>query len=403
MTSNPAAVQSRHFSSYPFSAGSGHPNAVSSASGYNAAGGCVNPSAAAAHLFAAAINQYQPSNVASGRHLSRDQLCIDSERLQLLQSNTAPPGVEEHLRLTANAVANKKKMRKPRTIYSSLQLQQLNRRFQRTQYLALPERAELAASLGLTQTQVKIWFQNRRSKVKKMMKQHQQQGVSGGGGSGNGGGTGGGIASNNSSSGQTNASNNSSLGVNHHSDQADVHNGQTAARDCWSQPTAHHGTIQGTAVTPAGVLVHNNEDDESDEECIKKPLHLLHLQSAMSRYSPCSDVTPSMHLKGAAANQSQYRSVAPPTSPPPPLRYHSHHEMMTSSISVWPGDPEVQQQQHQRLSVANHQSPYSGGGGGAYMMASPEMTSSYGSPWYQHTQQLQQHPHHHHQLSTLLS
>lgn len=48
----------------------------------------------------------------------------------------------------------KKKMRKPRTIYSSLQLQALNRRFQQTQYLALPERADLAAALGLTQTQV---------------------------------------------------------------------------------------------------------------------------------------------------------------------------------------------------------------------------------------------------------
>ena len=47
-----------------------------------------------------------------------------------------------------------KKMRKPRTIYSSLQLQQLNKIFQRTQYLSLPERAELAAKLGLTQTQV---------------------------------------------------------------------------------------------------------------------------------------------------------------------------------------------------------------------------------------------------------
>ena len=49
-----------------------------------------------------------------------------------------------------------RRMRKPRTIYTSLQLQQLNKRFQRTQYLALPERAELAAILGLTQTQVRI-------------------------------------------------------------------------------------------------------------------------------------------------------------------------------------------------------------------------------------------------------
>ena len=47
-----------------------------------------------------------------------------------------------------------KKMRKPRTIYSSLQIQQLERRFIRAQYLALPDRAELASTLGLTQTQV---------------------------------------------------------------------------------------------------------------------------------------------------------------------------------------------------------------------------------------------------------
>jgi len=47
-----------------------------------------------------------------------------------------------------------RKTRKPRTIYSSVQLQKLNDRFQCTQYLPLPERAELAETLGLSQTQV---------------------------------------------------------------------------------------------------------------------------------------------------------------------------------------------------------------------------------------------------------
>lgn len=79
----------------------------------------------------------------------------------------------EHGELITRVNGKGKKIRKPRSIYSSLQIQQLERRFQRTQYLALPERAELAASLGITQTQVKIWFQNRRSKYKKLMKAHQ--------------------------------------------------------------------------------------------------------------------------------------------------------------------------------------------------------------------------------------
>jgi len=96
-------------------------------------------------------------------------LGLDSDRLPLLPS-VAPPS-DDHLRLGGTGGgSSKKKMRKPRTIYSSLQLQQLNRRFQRTQYLALPERAELAASLGLTQTQVTIykWPIKHQPKLKQM-------------------------------------------------------------------------------------------------------------------------------------------------------------------------------------------------------------------------------------------
>ena len=46
-------------------------------------------------------------------------------------------------------LVNTRKSRKPRTIYSSHQLRELNRRFGRTQYLALPERAELACKCAV--------------------------------------------------------------------------------------------------------------------------------------------------------------------------------------------------------------------------------------------------------------
>uniref|UniRef100_H2Z653 Homeobox domain-containing protein n=1 Tax=Ciona savignyi TaxID=51511 RepID=H2Z653_CIOSA len=70
---------------------------------------------------------------------------------------------------SANTCKSKKK-RNPRTVYSNYQLQELHSYFKKVQYLALPERARLAAALGLTQTQVKVWFQNRRSKIKKLLK-----------------------------------------------------------------------------------------------------------------------------------------------------------------------------------------------------------------------------------------
>jgi BarH-like protein len=55
-----------------------------------------------------------------------------------------------------------KKQRKARTAFTDHQLQTLEKSFERQKYLSVQDRMELAASLNLTDTQVKTWYQNRR-------------------------------------------------------------------------------------------------------------------------------------------------------------------------------------------------------------------------------------------------
>uniref|UniRef100_A0A8C4Q6I1 Homeobox domain-containing protein n=1 Tax=Eptatretus burgeri TaxID=7764 RepID=A0A8C4Q6I1_EPTBU len=64
-----------------------------------------------------------------------------------------------------------KRRRKPRVLFSQLQVLELERRFSQQRYITAQERDLLANQLQLTSTQVKIWFQNRRYKCKRQLRE----------------------------------------------------------------------------------------------------------------------------------------------------------------------------------------------------------------------------------------
>ncbi|XP_068631272.1 homeobox protein B-H2-like isoform X2 [Battus philenor] len=59
--------------------------------------------------------------------------------------------------------------RKPRQAYSAKQLERLEAEFKLDKYLSVSKRMELSKALGLTEVQIKTWFQNRRTKWKKQL------------------------------------------------------------------------------------------------------------------------------------------------------------------------------------------------------------------------------------------
>ncbi|CAJ0949357.1 unnamed protein product, partial [Mesorhabditis belari] len=68
---------------------------------------------------------------------------------------------------SSKKTSTKSSKKKARTTFTGRQIYELERQFDAKKYLSSSERQELARLLNVTETQVKIWFQNRRTKWKK--------------------------------------------------------------------------------------------------------------------------------------------------------------------------------------------------------------------------------------------
>ncbi|XP_063731687.1 NK1 transcription factor related 2-like,a [Eleginops maclovinus] len=95
---------------------------------------------------------------------AESELCLPGEQDDEESGATHQDPTRQKRRRTDQACA---KPRRARTAFTYEQLVALENKFRTTRYLSVCERLNLALSLSLTETQVKIWFQNRRTKWKK--------------------------------------------------------------------------------------------------------------------------------------------------------------------------------------------------------------------------------------------
>ncbi|KAK3090871.1 hypothetical protein FSP39_015372 [Pinctada imbricata] len=75
------------------------------------------------------------------------------------------PSAGPRSRRTAKKKVSEEK--RPRTAFTSEQLQMLKKEFETCRYLTEQRRNQLSRDLDLSESQIKIWFQNKRAKIKK--------------------------------------------------------------------------------------------------------------------------------------------------------------------------------------------------------------------------------------------
>ncbi|KAG3272292.1 caudal type homeobox 4 [Ictidomys tridecemlineatus] len=100
---------------------------------------------------------------------------IDSGTADASSSSRSRHSPYAWMRKTVQVTGKTRTKEKYRVVYTDHQRLELEKEFHCNRYITIRRKSELAVNLGLSERQVKIWFQNRRAKERKMIKKKISQ------------------------------------------------------------------------------------------------------------------------------------------------------------------------------------------------------------------------------------
>ncbi|CAF2817918.1 unnamed protein product [Rotaria sp. Silwood2] len=100
---------------------------------------------------------------------------LNSDSLNCLTTSDSDEDDNLSLNKSSTTTTTTAISRRKRTAFTNEQLMELEAEFQQKKYLSLVERSQIAQTLNLSEIQVKIWWQNRRAKWKRIKTGQLQQ------------------------------------------------------------------------------------------------------------------------------------------------------------------------------------------------------------------------------------